>query len=112
MLMALGGCQTAPDYVLPKLKIPVKAGLGKKLTKVQREKAEKSLKANTRLLEILNTIEKDIKKKKKTADFFDFALSDDDEVTLQAADLLLDFIAKAKIEIDLKIRGLKIKLKT
>jgi hypothetical protein len=109
LVLMLTGCHSAPVYKLPGLTIPLKKGQ-KKLTKEQRKKAEKELKANKRLLEILATIEKDIKKKKGTADFFDFALSEDDEITLQAADLLLKYITKTKIEIDLKIRELRKKL--
>jgi len=113
LTLVVTGCQVAPSYKLPELIIPLKKGQEKEkeLTKEQRERAEKALKANKRLLEILGTIEKDIKSKKDTADFFEFALSDDDEISLQAVDLLLGFIAKAKIEIDLKIRELKKKLK-
>ena len=109
LVIMLTGCQSAPDYKLPRLKIPIKKDQ-RVLTKEQLKKAAKDLKANKRLLEILSQIEKDIKKKKSTADFFDFALSEDDEITLQAADLLLNYIAKAKIEIDLKVRSLENKL--
>ena len=111
VVLGITGCNSTPDYKLPKLEIPLKKEQKKKLTKKQRKEAVKELKANEKLLEILTAIEKDIKKKKKTADFFDFALSDDDEITLAAAELLLDFISKAKIEIDLKIRGLKKRIK-
>jgi hypothetical protein len=111
LVLVLTGCYSTPVYKLPQLTIPLKKGQ-EKITEEQREKAEKELKANKRLLKILSTIEKDIKKKKKTADFFDFALSEDDEITLQAANLLLEYIARTKIEIDLKIRELREKLKT
>ena len=48
------------------------------LTKEQREELTKQLKANQKLLAILKKVEKQIKSQQRKADFFDFALSDDD----------------------------------
>jgi len=69
------------------------------LTQEQRDEINKSIQSHKKLLEILTQIESDIKSKKNTADFFDFALDENDLVTLGAADILLDYLKHTKVDI-------------
>jgi hypothetical protein len=77
------------------------------LTEEQREELTKQLKANKRLLIILEDVEKQIKSKQRKADFFGFALSDDDEITLEASKILLSYFKKTKQDIRNAIKDIE-----
>jgi ribosome recycling factor len=82
------------------------------LTEDQRKELTKQLKANQKLLAILKNVEKQIKGKQRKADFFGFALSDDDEITLEASKILLNYFKKTKSDIRAEITNLQEQLKS
>ena len=98
------GCGAAPTQI-DQLEMPEQrvSETNNHLTKEERTLKEKELKARIKLLEILTQIEEDIKSKSKKAEFFDFALKDNDRTTLAAAQILLKHIARSKTEIEAEI---------
>jgi hypothetical protein len=104
------GCSSTSSSVkelgLPGKSIAVIASKTKILTAEQRIAKKRQLEARIRLLEMLTQIEQDIKSKQKKANFFSFALKEDDQITLAAAEILLKHIKRSKREIELEIKQL------
>ena len=112
LLAFLLSCSAPQPLYTLELPVPVQnEKKPKPLTDNERQEIVKKLKAYRKLLEILGDIEKEIHSKQKKADFFGFALSEDDKVSLDAAEILLDYIAKTKQDIRIKITLAESKLK-